>query len=151
MLVPEYARIPALTSKALANVRKLTVLARAQPQTQFVTEHWIHGCIYKRAVLIPVNQLVTGVLIKVPTYLTIVGNVTMYTSKGPVEFNGVNVVPGSIGRASAFLTNSVVWMSMEFSTKAKTVEDAQKEFTDEVDMLVPLSQADAHRIVITGE
>jgi hypothetical protein len=42
-------------------------------------------------------------------------------------------------------------MSMEFSTKAKTVEDAQKEFTDEVDMLVPLSQADAHRIVITGE
>jgi hypothetical protein len=75
----------------------------------------------------------------------------MYTSDGVTQLEGYTVLPGSAGRAAAFFTNSVVGMSMIFATGAKTVEEAQREFTDEVDLLVPLSQADAHRIVITGE
>jgi hypothetical protein len=40
---------------------------------------------------------------------------------------------------------------MIFPTKARTVEEAQEEFTDEVELLVPLSDKDRHRTVITGE
>jgi hypothetical protein len=40
---------------------------------------------------------------------------------------------------------------MMFATTAKTVEEAEKEFTDEFDLLVPLSEADRHLILVTGE
>jgi hypothetical protein len=42
-------------------------------------------------------------------------------------------------------------MSMMFPTDAKTVDEAQKQFTDEHELLVPLSKAEDHLVLITGE
>ena len=42
-------------------------------------------------------------------------------------------------------------MSMMFPTTATTVDEAQKQFTDEHELLVPLSKVDEHQILITGE
>jgi CHASE2 domain-containing sensor protein len=60
-------------------------------------------------------------------------------------------LPGSAGRKVAIVTHSEVAISMMLTTTAKTIEEAEKAFTDEYQLLVPLSEADKHRILITGE
>lgn len=143
--------IPATSKREREVVKAAIAIAREMPQTPFVTEHVIHGGMYTRSVIIPADQWVGGVLIKVPTTLVIVGDVEVYQEKKNIVLRGYNTLRGSAGRKISFRTFTVVGMSMMFATQAKTVAEAEAELTDEVDLLPPLSQVDAHRFVITGE
>jgi hypothetical protein len=60
------------------------------------------------------------------------------------------VLPAAAGRKQAFLAQADSHITMIFATAARSVAEAEREFTDEADNLVS-RRAGGNRIVITGE
>ena len=151
--------IPAMSAASIARVAGWTEASlRLLPQVPFVTEHRLHAGMYFRTVTIPPPvpgdlSRSTGVLVKRDTVLTICGRVIVYMGEDepPLFVNGQRVLLGSAGRKQAFLGLSEFTMTMAFATNAKTVAEAEAEFTDEIDLLCPLSDAERHDIIVTGE
>ncbi len=146
--------LPAMSEASIAKVRKLTGLSLAKlPQYAFVTEHRLHAGIYARTVTIPAQGLVTGVLVKIPTILVLCGDLIVYMGEGeePMHVTGQKVLLGSAGRKQAFLSETEFTMTMCFATKAKTIAEAEAEFTDEIELLWPLSDTERHDVIVTGE
>jgi len=135
---------PAILSTTPETISKIKVIEekiRARKQIEFATEHVFHAGMYSRTVRIPAGVLFTNVLIKCPTLLIIHGEIAVSVTENEwIEFNGYNVCPGSAGRKQIYMTLSDVEMTMIFPTNAKTVEEAEAEFTDEADMLLSRSQ-----------
>lgn len=140
------------TSAAIEKVNQLAVQIREQlPTCPFVTEHMLHAGMYTRTVRLPSGAVCAAVLITPPTVLIIAGSADIYVNDDLVRVDGYTVLPGSAGRKIAFITHSAVAMSMTFPTNAKSVDEAQKQFTVEHELLVPLSKAEDHLVLITGE
>jgi len=150
-LVPVHTRLAPTSPAAIEKVRALTGILLQAPQTKFVTEHMLHGGLYTRTVRLPADTVCTAVLILVPTVLITSGKATIYSDDELIHVEGYRVLPGSAGRKIAFVTHSDFSMSMLFTSEAKTVDEAQKEFTPEHELLVPLDRADEHLVLITGE
>ena len=150
-LTPLYTRLPPSTPEAIDKVRILAEGLKQLPQTAFVTEHLLHAGMYTRTVRLPRDTVCAAVLIKVPTVLILHGDCEVWSNDELISTSGYSVLPGSAGRKIAFVTRSDVAMSMIFPTAAKTVDEAQREFTDEHELLVPLDRADEHVVLITGE
>lgn len=152
MLTLRQSKLPKASERTVSNVRRMTTEMRKFVQADFVTEHMIHGGCYYRTVILPSDMLVTSVLFKKATGLIVAGAIEVYTGESENMFlTGYNVIPGSRGRKIAFITRSIVGMTMVFATSAKTVDEVQREFTDEIELLPPLSKKKAHHFVITGE
>lgn len=132
-------------------MRRFAEALRELPQVPFITEHLLHAGMYTRTVRLPAETAAAAVLIKLPTVLIFYGEAKVYSDDEVIHVSGYSVLPGSAGRKIAFFTISDVAMSMIFPTTAQTVDEAQKQFTDEYDLLVPLSRADEHVVLITGE
>jgi hypothetical protein len=150
-LLRSITRLAPSSPEAIDKVRQLTEVLRQVPQIPFVTEHMLHAGMYTRTVRLPRNTVCAAVLIKLPTVLIIHGDCEVWSNDELIGTSGYSVLPGSAGRKIAFVTRSDVAMSMIFPTDAKTVDEAQRAFTDEHDLLVPLDRADAHEVLITGE
>jgi hypothetical protein len=150
-IVPVRAALVPASQSSIEKVDRLTGALLKMPQLQFVTEHMIHAGMYTRTLLLPADTLCTAVFFKIPTVIIIVGRADIFSNDDVISVDGYTVVPGSAGRKIAVWARSRIGASMIFPTKARTVEEAQEEFTDEVELLVPLSEKDRHRIVITGE
>lgn len=144
-------KLVASTPESIEKVNRLTVEMRKVPQLKFVTEHLLHAGMYTRTVRLPAGCLIAAVLFKIPTVLIIQGAATVYSNDALIEVSGYTVVPCAAGRKIALVIRSDLSASMLFPTDAKTVEDAQKQFTDEYELLVPLDRADEHAVLITGE
>lgn len=128
--------IPAMTPAAIDRVRLLEGERAALPQVPIRTEHLLHAGMYARTVYVPAGVLITGVLIKVATVLIVEGDALIYLGhEKPLEVAGYNVLPASAGRKQAFVARSDMRLTMIFPTTAATVEEAEREFTDEVDLL----------------
>ena len=80
--------------------------------------------------------MLTGALIKIATLLIAHGDVEVFIGDSTLELNGYNVLPASANRKQAFMTKSETHLTMVFPSQAKTVEEAENEFTDEVDALM---------------
>lgn len=142
--------IPAMHPEAIAKVRRLEVENLERDQIRLPVQDTLHGGMYVRTVFIPAGVLLTGALIKVPTVVIVQGSVTVYIGGGSADFEGYNILPASAGRKQAFLAITDTYVSMMFPTKATTVEEAEREFTDEHEQLA--SRRDNMNVVqITGE
>ena len=150
-LAPLYTRLSPSTPEAVNKVRILAEGLKQLPQTPFVTEHVLHGGMYTRTIRLPADTVVAAVLIKVPTMLIIIGQCEVWSNDELICVDGYSVLPGSAGRKIAFVTRTRTAMSMIFPSAAKTVDEAQREFTDDHELLVPLSREDEHLVLITGE
>ena len=150
-LVAQGNRIPAMSSGAIASVRKLEAALLQAPQAEVKTLHVIHGGMYSRTIKIPRNGLLTGALIKIQTTLIVNGHVTVYLDGDAVELIGYNVLPASAGRKQAFFAHDETDLTMIFPTSAKSVQEAEAEFTDETDLLVSRQDEGSNTIIITGE
>jgi hypothetical protein len=137
--------IQPMSSAAVYDVRRLETASLAQPQVPIPTQHTLHAGMYARTVLIPAGVLITGALIKIPTILIVSGHAMMYGCDGPVELCGYAVFSAFAGRKQAFVAVTDTYLTMVFPTKATTVEEAENEFTDEVDLLA--SRRDEDRTV----
>ena len=147
--------IPAMSEESRAMVQRLTDASRQSlEQYPFVTQHRLHAGMYARTVTIPApadaSALVTGVLVKRTTMLIICGDVDVFMGAGlpPRTVAGQEVFMGSAGRKQAFRSRGPFTMTMLFATDAKTVAEAEAEFTDEVELLCPLSETDRHDILV---
>lgn len=150
-LSPVLLRIPSMTESAVAKVRQLEAEAASRPQVRIKTGHIIHGGMYARTIFIPADVLITGVQIKLATMLILQGDVLAYIGdSGAIRLEGYNVLPGSKGRKQAFLALADTYLTMIFPTGATTVEAAEREFTDEFDLLAS-HRDDCNETVITGE
>lgn len=150
-LTPLYTRMRPSSPAAIDKVTRFADALKELPQTPFVTEHMLHAGMYTRTVRLPGYTACAAVLIKVPTVLIIHGPAHIYADDEVIEVQGYSVLPGSAGRKIAFVTFGDVALSMMFPTDAKTVDEAQRQFTDEHALLVPLDKADEHVVLITGE
>jgi len=145
------SRVPAMSQKAIANVRQLENCIKQLPQTLVNTHHVLHGGQYTRTIVIPAGVVLTGALIKVPTTLVISGDCTVYIGEESVRVAGYNVFAASACRKQAFMAHSDTFVTMTFATDAQTVEQAEDQFTDEAHLLMSRSPDAQNHILITGE
>lgn|GEM_PF-417928 len=112
------------------------------------TEHLIHGGMYARTVIVPAGMFFTNVLVKRATVVIVVGSLGMNSGDKWLELEGYNVLPASAGRKQVFVSRTPVIITMVFPTMARTVAEAEAEFTDQAEKLLSRRQ-DTNRAVIT--
>lgn len=140
-----------MTPLSIEKVRELEKFCAKMPQEAIETVHVIHAGMYARTILVPAGVLITGVLVKRATLIIIHGDVVMYTDRTAVELHDYNVVPAAANRKVAFLALKETNMTMVFPSDAKTVGEAEAEFTDETDMLVSRRDGCANQTIITED
>lgn len=141
--------LPALTPDSLALVRCLEDELAKYPQHIPVTEHLFHAGMYVRTIKLIAGQAITGALMRRATLLIVQGNTNIYTGNDILKVRGYRVLAGQAGRKSVFYAYGEVYLTMAFPTEAKTVEEAEREFTDEYARLA--SHNGDNDVVITGE
>lgn len=150
-IVTASCRIPAMAPAAINKVRQLEAITRELPQVDIATDHVLHGGMYARTICIPAGVVLTGVFVRVPTLLVFNGNATVNAGDEPVTLAGYHVLAASAHRRQAFLAHQDTQLTMVFSTLAKSVEEAEDEFTDEAHLLFSRKPDAINRINITGE
>ena len=143
--------IPATSEKALAKVKTLETEVLKLPQLELCHYHILHGGMYARTIRLAAGSVMTGKLIKVATLLIISGDVRVSTEDGYTDFIGYNILAGSANRQGAFAAITDCDMTMIFPTKAKTIKEAEEEFTDEAHLLVSRRDGAYNPTMITGE
>jgi hypothetical protein len=142
-------KVPSMSQHALARVYEVEKINAARPQVPLLTHHLIHAGMYSRTIKLDAGTVITGALIKRSTTLIISGDVCMNSGADAVRITGYHVLPAQAHRKQIFLAMAQTHMTMTFQTKARTVEDAEAEFTDDVDMLC--SRRDDNVVVITED
>jgi hypothetical protein len=141
-LVVDHPRhIAAMSETAIDQVARLEAASLQRPQVLIRTGHVLHAGVYARTVLVPAGVLITGVLVTIPTLLIVCGHATVFVDGGPVELQGYHVVTAEAYRKQAFVAHADTHLTMIFATDAATVEEAEAEFTDEVEMLQSRQEA----------
>jgi hypothetical protein len=143
--------VPAMSDYALGLVRELQVQLEKLPQVPVRMHHVLHGGMYARTCYIPAGHVAACCLVKVPTLVVLAGTADVYVgTDAPLRLEGYSVVPASAGRKQAFLSITDFALTMVYVSNARTVEQAENEFTDEAHMLA--SRRDGlNTTVITGE
>lgn len=121
-----------------------------QPQVVIGTLHILHGGMYARSITIPKGNAISGALIKIPTMITVSGDVTVYNDGMEQRIVGYHIIPASCNRKQVFIAHEDTDLTMVFPTKANTVEEAEMEFTDEYAKLGS-RKAGLDIVIITGE
>ena len=144
--------ITAMSDDALAKVYRLEEAMRESgDHLNLVTTHLLHAGLYHRTLFIPSGVLVAGTLVQIDTTVIVYGNITVYVEGEPLLLTGYNVLPTYAGRKQAAYAHSDTYFTMSFATKAKTVEEAEEEFTSEFADLWS-RRADALNVtMITGD
>ena len=146
--------IPVLPPTAPEIVEKLCEMQQVEmangDHVPIYTEHLIHAGMYSRTITMPPGVKLIGALMKIPTIVTVVGTALVLVGKEVAEIEGYAVLPGSAGRKQIFISKGSVIISMAFPTSARTVKEAERQFTDEYDVLLSNRQ-DYNDIRITGE
>lgn len=144
--------IPAMSPQAIGKVQRLEAVLGSRPQATIPTLHVLHGGMYARTVFLPAGTLITGTLIKIPTLLFVVGHAIVYLGDDvELELNGYNSVPASAGRKQAFLAISGTHLTMVFPSDAIDVAEAERQFTDEADLLLSRRDVERSSASMTGE
>jgi hypothetical protein len=124
--------MPATTPEILEKI----ALAEARMKTHEHTfrvemQHDLHAGMYARTCRVAANQAFSSVLIKIPTLIIVNGDCIVLFGEGWHELIGYNVLQASAGRKQIYVTRGQTEITMIFPTAAKTVEEAEDEFSDE--------------------
>ncbi len=143
--------IGAMDETVIAAVRKLEAAAMPRPQGLIRTGHVLQAGLYSRTVFIPKGDAIIGALIKIATLLIVVGDAAVFVGeRDALDLKGYNVVPAAAGRKQVIVARTDVHLTMIFPTSAATVEEAEREFTDEVDLLASRRDGAINDVVVTG-
>ena len=122
-----------------------------EEQVPIFTEHVLHGGMYARTITMPPWTRLIGAYIKVPTIVVTVGEGLVSVGMKARWVRGYQVIAGSAKRKQAFVTlGQPLVITAMFPTQAKTVAEAEAEFTDEAELLLSRRQ-DLNKITITEE
>lgn len=142
--------IPSVSAEVLAWIREVEGRSRQFEQLQVITRHILHAGMYARTVELPAMGIFTNVLIKIPTLIVVSGYCYMLAGGQWAKFAGYNVFPAMAGRKQICITKEPTSVTMLFPTHAKTVEEAERQFTDEIADLLSSKQPECNSEVITG-
>jgi hypothetical protein len=120
-----------------------------KPQIEVNTEHVIHGGMYIRTIRLAPEVVLMGALVKVSTVLIVSGKTAVFTGENWIELDGYHVIPARAGRKQIFVTREDTSITMIFRTDAKTVEQAEEEFTDEAGALMSRKNEN-DTVLVTG-
>jgi hypothetical protein len=144
------ATVPAITPELLAQVRQLERMMMDVDQVDIRMDHVIHAGMYARTAFYPPATMSIGSLMKRPTTLIVHGAGWLLVGDTFKRLDGYNVITGSVGRKVVLISESAMELTMIFPTSAKTVAEAEEEFTDDTDLLLSRRQANG-TTTITGE
>jgi hypothetical protein len=142
--------LPTMNGRDIEKVQGLESHLLGIEQVAIQTHHHFHAGLYSRTIRIPAGVMITGALIKIPTLLIVSGHVSVFIGGKSIELVGYHVVPGQAGRKQVFLAHADTDLTMTFATLAKTVEEAESEFTDQPTALMSRQQSN-DLITTTGE
>jgi hypothetical protein len=128
--------LPVMSDGILANLTSIQEKILACPQIEIQTEHVIHGGMYIRTIRLAPEVVLVGALVKVSTVLIVSGKTAVFTGENWIELDGYHVIPARAGRKQIFVTREETIITMIFRTDAKTVEQAEEEFTSEAEALM---------------
>jgi hypothetical protein len=142
--------VPATSPAGLDLVNQIEKRVLETPQLKLITRHVIHAGVYSRTICVLKGTVMTSALIKVPTTVTICGDASMLVGDArEVRVKGYEVVAASAGRKVAYIAHEDTYITMSFKTNARSVHEAEAEFTDEHERL--MSRRGVNEVVITGE
>ena len=124
-----------MTRAEVAKAKSLEAWSAKQPQVALPVKQFLHAGTYTRTVVVPAGVMITGALVKIPTVLICAGRALVYVGRDTIELAGYNVIRTEPGRKQAFVAITDFSLTMVFASDAATVEDAEAEFTDEVELL----------------
>lgn len=127
--------LPPCDGSALEALQQLEDEIASRPQITLPVEHHLHAGVYSRTVFIPKGIVACGVIINRPTQLIMSGHCRLTTGDKVVELEGFHVLDGEGHRKQIAYALEDTYFTMLFATNAKTVEEAETEFTDEADRL----------------
>lgn len=145
------ARVPAMSDHFIAQLNAVQVRLSTLPQVAMATHHVLHGGSYTRTIKLDAGVFIISALIKRPTTIIVCGDVTVNLGESVVRLTGYNVLPASGKRKQAFQAHADTYITMTFATNASTIEEAEKEFTDDADQLMSRHSNAVNEIIITGE
>lgn len=129
----ERRELPALAPSDRVLVERAQALVRELPPLDIPTEHLLHAGLYARTVCIPAGALVVGSHMRRATVLVLDGDASVFTGGDERErrYTGRHVIAGAAGRKSMFLAHAETSLTLLLPTDARTVEQAENDFTDE--------------------
>lgn len=98
-------------------------------------DSYIHGEIYTRTMFLPKGVMIIGALIKIPTTVIVSGNCVVSDGINVVNLEGYSTLMGAPNRRSIFYAIEDTYVTMLCKVKATTIKEAEKEFTDEWELL----------------
>ena len=132
----EVSVLDRMSASSVAKVSELEQIVLSCPQTLLPTNHVFHAGTYSRTIMIPEGCVLTGALIKIDTVLIFNGDAVIFGEGGSSRITGHHVLTGLAGRKQAFLAMLDTYLTMVFATSSDTVDEAEREFTDEYGSLM---------------
>lgn len=129
--------LPSASPEIMQKIALVEARIRPREHTLLVRmEHHLHAGMYARTCFLAANQVITSVLIKIPTILIVNGDCIVLAGEKWYELDGYNVMPANPGRKQIYVIRGATEITMIFRTEAKTVAEAEEEFTDEAAKLL---------------
>ena len=116
-------------------------MIRKRPQVQIEIQHSLHAGVYTRTARIPAGVVIVGAEIVIPTTLIIAGDCETWIDGVPHRVKGYATLLAQAHRKSVFYAHANTFITMIFKTDAKTVEEAENEFTNEPEKLQTRGQS----------
>lgn len=135
--------IPTMTLAAIDKVRRIEDYAFTQEQIDIPVRHFLHAGMYARSVTVPAGVMITGALIRVATVLVVSGDAHVYVGDDFRHLVGYNVFAADKDRKQIFVAVKDTDITMLFPTQAKTVKEAEEQFTDEYRLLTTRADEEA--------
>lgn len=134
----------------LSNLKEIEKKMLTKEQIKLLTIHSLYNGVYTRTILLKENEVICGALIKIPTTLIINGNIQVSDGDSVVDIVGFDVFLCEPNRKQLMKANGNTSITMLFKTDAKTIEEAEQEFTDDFLSLVSRRE-DSINIIYKGE
>lgn len=144
-------KITTMTVEEINKVRALENELLLMPQIKIATHHVLHAGMYARTITVPAGVVLTGSLMKIPTMLIMQGEFLLFAGDKTIKLTGYNIFTGGANRKQAGVAITDTHVTMIFATKAKTIAEAEEEFTDETSLLFSRYEDAENHITITGE
>lgn len=120
-----------LSSSPVAAAALTEVAWRELPQERVPIVHSLHGGVYTRTARLRAGVAITSALIKVPTTLVVHGKLAVMGEHSWQVYDGTHVLVAYAGRKQVMRAIQDTTITMIFPTQARTVAEAEAEFTDE--------------------
>lgn len=113
----------------------LVMATLSLPEAPIEVDHFLWAGCYVRTILLRKGEIGAGAFIKIPTVVIVSGDCKVVVGDHLEEISGYSVLKGMEGRRQVFSAFEDTYITMFFASNASTVEEAEKEFTDEWQLL----------------